>query len=369
MTAIDLSALGPGAQKVLSAEAPAPLKMLAARGIVPGASPHDLLAILVVLGESGDSEVARTAQGTLRSLPKPLLEGALSGELQAGVLFELAGILGTDTAVLPRLLRMKALESRALLRLCQAATEASGEIIATNEALILRYPEAIEALYMNARVRMSTSDRLIDLAVRNGIELEFPAFKLAAQAIRNQLIPEPTEDSTFDDELYKTASQMSHELALAEGEDVCEEDEEGALEVKKKYVPLFAQIQDMTVTQKIRSATLGNSTMRMILVRDTNRLVAEAVARSPRLTENEVVRITASRAVSDDVLRIIATSREHTRSYQVKLNLVCNPRTPFSFASRLVAHIRTNDLRAIGRSKNVPGAVSRLAVQQLSRQK
>ncbi|OQX67825.1 MAG: hypothetical protein B6A08_13255 [Sorangiineae bacterium NIC37A_2] len=368
MTAIDVSALGPGAQRVLSAEAPPPMKMLAARGIVPGAAPPDLLAILVVLSE-GDSDVARTAQGTLRALPKPLLEGALSGELQAGVLFELAAIFATDTEVLPRLLRMKALDSPTLLRLCQSASEASGEIIATNEALILRYPEAIEVLYMNPRVRMSTSDRLIDLAVRNGIELEFPAFKLAAQAIKNQLIPEPTEEPTFDDELYKTASQLSHELSLAEEEDVCDEDEEGKLELKKKFVPLFAQIQDMTVTQKIRSAMLGNSTMRMILVRDTNRLVAEAVARSPRLTENEVVRITASRSVSDDVLRIIANSREHTRSYQVKLNLVCNPRTPFSFASRLVPHIRSNDLRAIGRSKNVPGAVSRLAVQQLSRQK
>lgn len=369
MIGIDVSALGPSAQKVLSGEAPAPLRMLAARGIVPGCSPPDLLTVLVALGQDGDTEVGRTAQASLRSLPRPLLEGALAGELQAPVLLELVPALGTDLEILPRFLRMKSLGSETLLRLCQAASEASGEILATNEALILRFPEAIEVLYMNPRVRMSTSDRLIDLAVRNQIELDFPAFKLAAQAIKNQLIPEPTEEPTFDDELYATASQLSRDLVLADEEDVCDADEEGEESIKKKFVPLFAQIQDMTITQKIRSATLGNSTIRMILVRDTNRLVAEAVARSPRLTENEVVRISASRAVSEDVLRIVATSREHTRSYQVKLNLVCNPRTPFSFASRLLPHIRTNDLRAIGRSKNVPGAVNRLAKQQLSRQK
>lgn len=343
--------------------------MLAARGIVPGCSPPDLLAVLVALGQAEEAEVARTAQATIRSLPKPLLEGALSGELQGAVLLELSTTLGTDLEILPRLLRMKALTSETLLRLCQAASEAAGEIIATNEALILRFPEVIEVLYMNPRVRMSTSDRLIDLAVRNQVELDFPAFKLAAQAIKNQLIPEPTGEPTFDDELYGATSQLSQELALRDEEDVCDTDEEGTEQIKKKFVPLFAQIEDMTVTQKIRSATLGNATMRMILVRDSNRLVAEAVARSPRLTENEAVRIAGSRAVSDDVLRIIATSREHTRSYQVKLNLVCNPRTPFTFASRLLPHIRTNDLRTIARSKNVPGAVSRLAVQQLSRQK
>ncbi len=43
------------------------------------------------------------------------------------------------------------------------------------------------------------------------------------------------------------------------------------------------------------------------------------------------MRVAASRSVSEDVLRIIATSQEWTRSHQIKLNLVQNPRTPFTF--------------------------------------
>jgi len=79
------------------------------------------------------------------------------------------------------------------------------------------------------------------------------------------------------------------------------------------------------------------------------------------------VQISASRSVSDEVLRIIAMNRDLVRSYQVKINLVQNPRTPFTFASRLVPHLRDADLRTLSRSKNVSAAVSQLVQQQISR--
>ena len=85
------------------------------------------------------------------------------------------------------------------------------------------------------------------------------------------------------------------------------------------------------------------------------------------MQENEVVRISASRNVSDDVLRIIALDREWTRSHQIKLNLVQNPRTPFAFAAKLIPHLREHELKALAKSKNVTGAVAQAAKQQLSR--
>jgi hypothetical protein len=104
-------------------------------------------------------------------------------------------------------------------------------------------------------------------------------------------------------------------------------------------------------------------------VRDTNRLVAEAAAKSPRMTENDAARIAASRSVSDEVLRIIANNRELTRSYQVKLSLVTNPRTPFTFSARLLPHLRDMDVRHLAKSKNIPGAVQKAAKNQLARKK
>jgi hypothetical protein len=67
------------------------------------------------------------------------------------------------------------------------------------------------------------------------------------------------------------------------------------------------------------------------------------------------------------VLRIICRNPEFTRNYQVKMNLVLNPRTPFTFSSRLVPLLRDNDLRLIAKSKNVPGAIQTAARHQVER--
>jgi len=345
------------------------MKMLAAKGVIPGAPPPAALTAVVGLSLSDDAEVVAAAKKTLESPPRPLLEGALGAQLQAPVVEALANHHGSDPTLLPKILAQESLDEDILCLLANRADEASGEIIGTNEALLLKFPRAIERLYMNKRVRMSTSDRLIELAVRNEIELDFPAYKLAAEAIMSQLIPEPCEEPTYDDVLFAKTDAEAESLTLEDDEDVCERDEEGQEQVAEKAVPLFKLIADANITQKIRLAQTGNSTVILFLVRDNNRLVSEAAAKSPRMTENDAARIASSRAVSDDVLRIIGNNREFTRSYQVKLNLVSNPRTPITFTTRFMPHLRQNDVKGLARSKQVPAVVQKLAKQQLARKK
>jgi hypothetical protein len=320
-----------------------------------------------VLSTHEDPKIAGAAQATLKAPPRPLLEGALNASLQRDVVAAIGEIDGLDSALIPKLLSQENIDEDIVSSLASKVDEAGGEIVATNEALLLRFPAAIEHLYMNKRVRMSTSDRLVELAVRNKIDLDFPAFKLAAQAIMNQLIPEPTDDPTYDDIHFRETEEHANAVQLDPDEDVCERDDEGDEKIIEKAVPLFKQLQDASVTEKIRRAMLGNATERLLLVRDTNRLVSEAAARSPRMTESEAAQIAASRAVSDSVLRIIANNREFTRSYQVKLNLVTNPLTPLTFTSRLMPHLRLADLKVLARSKNIPGAVTKAAKQTIQR--
>jgi hypothetical protein len=60
-------------------------------------------------------------------------------------------------------------------------------------------------------------------------------------------------------------------------------------------------------------------------------------------------------------------NRNFTRNYQVKYNLVTNPKTPLTFSARLLPHMRDNDLRALTKSKNVPANIQSAARQQLAR--
>lgn len=366
---VDTAELPAPAQRILGPNAPGPMRLMAARGIAPGLKPEAIVTLVCAFVGSTDAELDQTARETLENLPRPILQGALGTDLQPAVLELLAQAQYGEAAVVTRLLAARHITSRALEIVAERATESIGEVVAASDAVLLRFPRVIEKLYMNRRVRMSTADRLVDLAVRNKLELNIPAFKQAAAAIQNQLIAEPTEERSFDDELFQKAEEIAAETGDVIEEDTHEVNDEGEEEVKGKFQPLYAQIAQMTITQKIRRATLGSGAERMLLVRDSNRLVATAAATSPMLKDGEAARIAASRNVIDDVLRIIAMNRDFTRNYQVKLNLVGNPRTPFTFSSRLIPLLRDNDLRSLSKSKNVPAAIQTAVRQQLMRKK
>ncbi len=364
---IEPSELAPIARKLVSGEAPVKAVQMAARGIVVGATPSDVVTVVAALSVGSDAELAALASQTLDKLPPPILTGALTSDLQGAVILVLAERLGRQAEVVEQLLRMPRIPGEALVHLAKNAGEKIGELVATNEQLLLSYPEAIEALYMNKRVRMSTADRVLELAVRNGLELQIPAYQQAAAAIKNELIPEPTEEPTYDDELFQQTEELAAQLTLDVGSDTYEEDDEGEEVIADRFLPLHARIALMTISQRIRRAILGTNAERLLLVRDTNKLVASAAASSPQFTEYDAARIAGSRNVHDDVLRIIAKNRNFTRNYQVKLNLVTNPKTPLTFASRLLPHIRDNDVRAIAKSKNVPATIQSMARQALVR--
>ncbi len=346
------------------------MRQMAARGVAPGVKPGEALTVLALLAESTDEGLATTARATLEKLPAPLLNGALAGDLPPGVLALLATRYARNAVVMEKLLAHSAMPPEAVADAAAVADETVAELIATNEQRLLAHPAIVEKLYMNKATRMSTADRILELAVRNGIELKgIPAYKEAATAIGMELIAEPSPEPTPDDVLFHETDAAAQQAPVDPAhEDTHRVDEQTGDEVvDDKFLPLHARLGAMTVSQKIRRAMLGTAAERLLLVRDTNRLVATSAIKSPMIQENEVTRIAASRNVSEDVLRTIAMDREWTRSHQIKLNLVQNPRTPFAFAAKLIVHLREHELKALAKSKNVAGAVVQAARQQLSR--
>jgi hypothetical protein len=120
-----------------------------------------------------------------------------------------------------------------------------------------------------------------------------------------------------------------------------------------EYESLYFQIAQMGVAEKIKLALMGNKEARNILVRDSNKLVAVAVVKSPKIMESEIEAITRSRHVCDEVLRHIAATKEWMRSYNIKLNLAGNSKTPLPIAMRLLPQLMEHDLRRLAKSKNV----------------
>jgi hypothetical protein len=330
--------------------------------------PGELVTLVFLLGQTTDA-VAETARATFAKLPAPVLTGALNGALQPAVLDALARAYSSDLAIVERVLQHAELDSESIIALAQSGDERVTELIATNEQRLLAEPKIIEALYKNAQTRMSTADRLIELAVRNHVELSgIAAFKEAAQAIMNELIAEPSAELSYDDLAFKAAAAVAALSPIAPGDDTHELDETtGKERVKTAVVEQEKRFEDLSISGKIRRAIMGNTSDRMLAIRDANPLVRIAAAKSDLLSESEAARITANRGTNEDVLREIAKIRDFTRNHQIRLNLVTNPRTPLAFASRFVTYLRDHELRNAAGSKDVPGAIATLCRQQLSR--
>ncbi len=121
---------------------------------------------------------------------------------------------------------------------------------------------------------------------------------------------------------------------------------------------LFAQIATMGIAERIKLALRGNKDARMILIRDTNKLVRRLVLMNPRVGDGEIIAVARNRSADDELLRMIADKREWIRNYQVRQALVTNPKTPLPIALRHINSMTDNDMRQLAKSRNVPQAVA-----------
>ncbi|MBL8605433.1 MAG: hypothetical protein JNK72_26110 [Myxococcales bacterium] len=360
---IDFQQLPEAARKVLGG-AP-PLKMMAARGVAP-IPPAVLVAALYGLSYDADEKLRESARATLGKLAEPIVQAAFSGELHAAVLDALATYNRGQEALLERVVQHPNVAGETLAGIARTASERLCERIATNEARLLEHPEIIKSLYLNEHCRMSTTDRLMELAARNNVRVDLPQFEAIVSALSEQLVmAEPTDEPLPGDDDFAAALSES---ADGTADDILEDDE-GQMTLNQRAERAAKRLDEMTVTERIRTAMLGNGTQRAILVRSSNRLVCAAVLDSPKITEDEVIKYAASRQVGEEILRRIAMRREWFRMYDVKRNLVFNPKTPVAESLKILQHLMPQDVKKIKESKNVPAGLRTAAQALLNKRK
>jgi len=353
---IPTEALPERVRRFADPNAPGPAKMMAARGMVP-VKGGDLVLLLVQLTADGDPSVSQTASDTLAGLPEGVLLPTCTEELPGAIFHELALRFPKNDEVLARLAANHSVADATIVKISTHCPERITEIIAVNQQRLLGAPAIIEALYKNRNTRMSTADRLIELAARHDLEIAgIPMFDELKREVLGQLIAEPSEEPLPSDNAFSKALEQDSDQNAVEVDTI-----EGTEETKQEFVPLQNQIRDMNIGEKIRMALLGNAAARSILVRDPNRVVAMAAISSPTMGESEAKNAAQSREVSEDVLRYIGRKREWLRSYEIKRHLCNNPKTPLALSMTFLAHLRRNDLRALSRSRGIPSPLKQAA--------
>ena len=196
-TPLDVGQLSAAAQRALG---PGPGRMMAARGLMP-LPPADQLAVLYQLSLDAESTLAQSARATAAGLPEKLLAGALAAPTtDPRVLDYFAHLIADKPAVFDAIALNPAVADSTIATLAARAGSREVDQIAQNEQRLLRHPEIIAAMYMNRRARMSTIDRVVELAVRNSVRVPgLAAWDEVARALTGDAGAQaPTDDTLFD---------------------------------------------------------------------------------------------------------------------------------------------------------------------------
>ncbi|HLG13868.1 MAG TPA: hypothetical protein VJH03_04980 [Blastocatellia bacterium] len=363
--------------------------MAAAKGMVPFAN-EELLEALVALTADPGEDVRAAAAATLQTLD-PASFGALAGDAAAppDVLGFLCVWARTPREIVELAVFNRSTPDAALTQLAARSHDASIiEAISVKQQALIRCPDIIDAILSNSSRSPEAERRALEVRQEFfqkefGIRMVAEEQRLREQAeaqeraareargsavtvegiedlVRLGLIEEGIDDSIlveYEQEFGPFDVSPPPIEQQIEFEETVSQIEPEELKVPVERLPVFQQIALMSIKDRVMLAIKGTREARVILIRDSNRMVAGAVLRNPRLTDAEIESISSLRTVPEDVLRQIGQNRAWMRSYAVIHNLVRNPRTPIPTSLGFLNRIQTRDLRILATNKNIPDVI------------
>jgi hypothetical protein len=358
-TPLEAQSLGPEALRALASPVS---KLMAARGLAPIPNPRDLVAVLYQLAIDPDDKLSAAARKSVAELPEPLVRAGLGDPTQdSRVLDLLAGMFRGELVEI--IVKNPRTHPITIARIAAVGDERLCDVIADNQERLLANPDIIGALYGNRAARMSTVDRVVELAVRRGV-------KVAGIAAWDELVkvyagldkgaPEPAKATDKGGELVEVDpaeldAMFSAAVARNAGRG------EGAEAAPTEVVPAVEEAKEiwmLPVPVKLRLAILGNAFDRAVLIRDPKKIVSSAVIKSPGVSEIEAAKYAGNNGLSEEVIAYIANKREWTKLYNIKFSLVNNPKCPLPSAMRLLPLLREKDIQHVARSKGIPSALA-----------
>jgi hypothetical protein len=135
-----------------------------------------------------------------------------------------------------------------------------------------------------------------------------------------------------------------------------------------KRETLLQKLARLRVVERVQMALKGTREARVLLIRDSCKIVQRAVLQSPQLTDREVESFAAMTVLSDETLRLIANNRKFRKNYTITRALVNNPKTPIDVSLHMLPTINPQDLKLLTTNKNVPDTL-RTSAMRLQRQR
>lgn len=369
LTPIPLDKFPTEARRFVEPSAPQQMQRMVADALVP-MKPLIQVCSLYQFAVGDDKTLAERATKSLNRIPIPTLIEVVKKPLLPQVLHWVCITLTSAREVTRTVLTNPKAHMDTLVSVAKVADESICELLSRNQTRLVQDPKLIESLFLNPNMRASSVDRMLDFAARNNMALKnIPGYEEIIADIQGRpVVDAETEarvDEAFRERIAEAKEEQETDETRAEGPVTARAyiEDEAEEEAQKGSKSAAGRIRELNIAQKVRLAMMGSATDRAILIKDTNKVVARTVIRSPGLSDSEVLKFSKNKALLDEVIAYIAGNKKWTRHYQIKKNLVGNPKTPIAQTMKFLSHLRTQDLRLIARSRDIPAPVAKAANQ------
>jgi len=342
--------------QILEGQAPDQLRAAAARGALP--LPRTVLVRLyIALAEDENEEIRADAARSLDALePESLLEVLGDADCAPEVLGHFANKATNDESLAERICFHSQTPDDALEKLAAAGNGSIIELVLTNQERLLAQPNLLNRLSVNPALQADQRARILEFIER--------------MARASERATETTEEvKEGDGETEADFAQAARLLEVDVGElfaaSEITDGEEFEMSEDPDIRSAYSRILVLNAAQKAILAMRGGREERVILIRDSNKLVSLAVLRNPRLVEDDVEFFAKMRNIPTEALRTIGQHREWTKNYAIIIALLNNPRTPPGVSTNFVGRMQNQDLKKIQASRDVPELIRRMAKRTL----
>ena len=354
-------------EKYVGSQAVGPMKLMASRAMAPLA-PRDLIRVVYQLIFDDEDRIAAAALRAFKDLDDRVLSAVLGETLPPTVLLLLARTLVRRTLHLERVLLNRDTPDDGFVYVANHCEDAAIlSIVSGNQERMLREYDIIRGLTNNLATARIDLDRAIDFLVREGVFLEdVPQFTEAFNRLGKAEAMEALKHVEISHTLLTEEEQLlcaqhgltAEQLLLGGMRDIGSLLEAEELELQsRRRQPL----NTYPISVQIKMAMLGDHMCVLEGLHSSNRMVASAAIRNPKVREGDIIKIAKIKSISEEVVRYIANSKDWTKSYKVKHSLIAHPKTPPSMVKRWMPLLRATDLKTLAKSKQVPIHVSRNA--------
>jgi hypothetical protein len=136
---------------------------------------------------------------------------------------------------------------------------------------------------------------------------------------------------------------------------------------RQERIPDYGRGRSLTLGERKALARRPDRAMLERLLGDPHPDVIHRALASPRITEEDVVRLAAKRPCPGEVLAAIAREPRWAHRSRVRLALMLNPATPLEIATTIAGLLMRQELRLVVESTRVASEVRALCVEHLER--